>query len=59
MFVGGKVGVMTDETTIMSLVPMIGGDASNPYKLYNRLNTEIALFSNPIKLNLRGQTVLN
>ena len=57
--VGGKMGVMIYETTIMFLAPIVGGDSPNSWKLCNRLNTQVALFSSPIKLNFHGQTVLN
>ena len=57
--VSGRVRVMTHETTIMALTPMVDGDGPNPYRLHNKLNTHVALYYGPIKFNFRGQTVLN
>ena len=68
MFVGGKVGVMAHDTTIMLLAPNIGGDGLNIWRLCNKLNTQVALFlvlivdflwSNRDKLINNQQTLYN
>ena len=56
---GGKVGVKTHETTIMSLAPRVGGDGPNTWRMYNMLNTHGVLFPGPIKLKIYSQPVLN
>ena len=57
--VGGKVGVVTHETTIISLAPRVGSDGPNSWRLHNKLSTHVVFFPGFITLNFRGQPVLN
>ena len=57
--VGGKVGIIIHKNTIMLLILRVKVDGPNILRLDNKLNTQVVLFPNPIKLNFHGQLVLN